>query len=171
MNFQQLVEEKAVLVTQVKTKSTSIADIASYIDKDAISFIEADSRDDAIKQLIDKLAENRNLICKDEFLDATLKREKIASTGIGMSVAIPHAKLPIYNDFFISVGILKEGVNWGSIDRIPVKLIFLIGGPDDKQTHYLKLLSQLTLYLRNEEIRKKLLTLTVPEQIIQIFQS
>lgn len=159
------------MVTQVITNITSLSEIASYFSIDSISFLDVSSRDEAIIQLVENLAQKKGLQGKDEFLQAVLDREKIASTGIGMGVAIPHAKLSIYNDFFITVGILKNGIHWDSMDHLPVKLILLIGGPDDKQTHYLKLLSQLTLHLRNEETRKKLLTLTAPEQIIQIFQS
>lgn len=159
------------MVTQVATNFSPLADLVSYIDTDSISFLDVSSRDEAITELVEDFAEKRGLDGQKEFLKAILEREAIASTGIGMGVAIPHAKLPIYNEFFIKIGILKRGVNWDSMDKLPVKLIILVGGPDDKQTHYLKLLSQLTLYLRDEETRKKLLTLTAPEQIIQIFQS
>ncbi len=138
---------------------------------ESVAFLEATSRDEAIKELIQRLSQDHNLVNEEEFLNAIMQREKIASTGIGVGVAVPHAKLPIYDDFFIAVGILKQGIDWGAMDELPVKLIFLIGGPDDKQTQYLNLLSQLTLYLRDEEVRKKLLTLTAPEQMIQIFQT
>lgn len=160
-----------VLGTQVSTSTGTLSDIASCIQQDAVIFLEASSRNEAISMLIEKLSESKNLIAKDEFHQAILEREKVASTGIGRGVAMPHAKLPVYNEFFIAIGVLKDPVNWDSMDGLPVKLIFLIGGPDDKQTHYLKLLSQLTLYLRDEERRKKLLTLTAPEQIIKVFQS
>ena len=160
-----------VLDTRVKDKHSLEEDISSYIENGVVSFIEAANRDEAIQKLVQNLDEKRPLYQKDEFLKAVLKREEMASTGIGKGIAIPHAKLSIYNEFFLSVGILEEGIEWGALDRIPVKLIFLIGGPDDKQSHYLKLLSQLTLYLRDEERRKKLLTLTAPEQMIQFFQS
>jgi len=70
-----------------------------------------------------------------------LEREKIVSTGIGMGVAIPHAKLTSVEDFFIAIGILSKGVQWNALDGGPVRLIFMIGGPDDKQTAYLQILS------------------------------
>ncbi len=146
-----------------------MTNIASYLTVDTILFLDATSRDEAIHLMIDSLAKYRDLEAKEEFTKAVFDREKLASTGIGMGVAIPHAKLKVYDDFFIAIGILKNGIAWNSLDQIDVRLIFLIGGPDDKQSQYLNLLSQLTLFLRDEEIRKKLLTLTKPQQIIELF--
>lgn len=88
-----------------------------------------------------------------------------------MGVAIPHAKLPGYDDFFISIGILQKGVDWHALDGAPVRLIFMIGGPDDKQTEYLRILSSLTYTLKNEELRKKILTLNSPEAIMELLRA
>ena len=72
-----------------------------------------------------------------------VKREKIVSTGIGMGVAIPHAKLPSFDRFFLAVGLqkVKDGIDWDALDGAPVRLIFMIGGPANQQTDYLKILS------------------------------
>lgn len=145
--------------------------MSTYLNPEAIRFIDASSRDEAITNLVDSLSIAFSLKNKEEFYSAVLEREKVASTGIGMGVAIPHAKLSIYNDFFIAIGVLKKGINWNSMDGQDVRLIFLIGGPDDKQSHYLNLLSQLTLYLRDEDVRKKILSLQTPEQIIDVFNT
>lgn len=151
-------------------KSKTQSDVASFIDPAAIKFLESKDRNAAILELVNSLDNVYRLGDKNAFYNAVLEREKVASTGIGMGVAIPHAKLSIYDDFFIAVGILKEGINWNSMDKQDVKLIFLIGGPDDKQCCYLNLLSQLTLCLRDEDVRKKILSFTNPEQIIEVFQ-
>lgn len=87
-----------------------------------------------------------------------------------MSVAVPHAKLAGYETFFIAIGIHQKGIPWDSIDGVPVRLVFMIGGPDDKQTEYLQLLSHLTLAIKDEERRKKILQLNKPEDIIALFR-
>ena len=159
------------MVIQVHYKKKSEINIKDYLDENGVAFLEATTSDQAIRQLINHLTENHKLLNKEEFYQAVLEREKIVSTGIGMGIAIPHAKLPMYDDFFLAIGILKRGVHWSSLDKIPVRLIFLIGGPDDQQTLYLKLLSQLTFSLRDEQKRKKLLTLTSPKEIISLFKN
>src|SRR5947209_10759334 len=45
--------------------------------------------------------------------------------------------LPEYRHFFIALGIIRNGLNWNAVDGFPVKIVFLIGGPDEKQTEYL----------------------------------
>lgn len=144
--------------------------IAKYIDRRNIAFLEVETREEAIKKLVDLLEVNHHLIDKDEFYEAVCERERIVSTGIGMGVAIPHAKLSSYNDFFIGIGILKKGVNWDAIDGAPVRLIFLIGGPDDKQTEYLQILSGLTHAVKDEERRKKILSTENADEILRLFK-
>ncbi|MBN4066710.1 PTS sugar transporter subunit IIA [Simkania negevensis] len=144
--------------------------ITNYISPNLVIFFDVTTRDEAIKELIDLLDSNKKLVDKEAFYHAILAREKIVSTGIGMGVAIPHAKLPDFDDFFIAVGIQKEGINWDALDGAPVQIVFMIGGPDDKQTEYLQILSRLTTAIKDNERRKKLLELSSKEEITQHFE-
>ena len=72
-----------------------------------------------------------------------------------MGVAVPHAKMDNFTDFFIAVGIQKQkGLDWNALDKAPVRLIFMIGGPEDKQSEYLQILSLLTSAIKDVELRK-----------------
>lgn len=144
--------------------------ISNYLDSKLLSFLGVKTRDEVLEALTEVANASGKIKNKKEFLKALIDRETIVSTGIGMSVAIPHAKLPSYDDFFISIGILDEGVDWNALDGSPVRIIFLIGGPDDKQTEYLQILSGLTVAIKDEERRKKMLTLKSPEAIIKLFK-
>lgn len=144
--------------------------ISKYLDEKFITFISANSRDEALSLMIDNLANHGSLQDKQIFHDALLERERIVSTGIGMGVAIPHAKLKGYEDFFIAIGILQKGVDWNSLDGSPVKIIFMIGGPDDKQTEYLQILSGLTTAIKDENRRRKILTMNSPAAIMSLFK-
>ena len=111
------------------------------------------------------------MIDRQAFFQAILEREKIVSTGIGIGVAIPHAKLIGYDDFFIAVGIQKlHGIDWNALDGSLVRIIFMIGGPENQQTRYLKILSHLTLAIKDEQRRKALLRAQSSKEIIQIFR-
>ncbi len=142
-----------------------------YLNEEQIIFLTAKTRDEALRQLIENLAANGKLNNPKAFYQAILEREGVISTGIGMGIAIPHAKLPEYDNFFIAIGILEKGLDWQSLDDIPVRLIVMIGGPDDRQTQYLKILSELTLFLRDKKRRKKLLTYTSSKKILKFFKS
>lgn len=145
--------------------------IFNYLNKDLISFLNVDSRDQALKAMISEIQKAGKLKDAPIFFEALIERERIVSTGIGMGVAIPHAKLDGYDEFFIAIGILSKGVEWNSLDAAPVRLIFMVGGPDDKQTEYLQILSSLTMAIKDENTRKKMLTRNTPEAIIELFKA
>jgi PTS system nitrogen regulatory IIA component len=144
--------------------------IYPYLKTKLVIFLEVSSRDEAIDRMVDAIYAAGQVSDKEIFHRSILEREKIVSTGIGMGVAIPHAKLAGYEDFFIAIGILQKGIDWHAMDGTPVRLIFMIGGPDDKQTEYLQLLSSLTLVIKDEERRKALLTEKSAEKIIDLFK-
>lgn len=98
-------------------------------------------------------------------------REQIVSTGIGVGVALPHAKLRGLPRFFVVIGVLPQGVDWDALDGAPVRIVCLIVGPDDRPALYLQLLSKLTWILKDEERRKKILNLSQAEEIVKLFIS
>ncbi len=144
--------------------------VSKYLDERLVLFLNARTRDEALAELVGLLDQSQMLADRQAFHDAILEREKIVSTGIGLGVAIPHAKLKGYDDFFIAIGIqLKEGIEWNALDGAPVRLIFMIGGPENRQTEYLKILSHLTLAIKNEERRRKLLKTFNCEGVLRLF--
>ena len=146
--------------------------LSKCLHENLVSFLQVSNRNQALQQLVDLLKMEKILEegqCKD-FYSALLDRERIISTGIGMGIAIPHAKLKKLSEFFIVIGIQKQkGLDWQSLDHTPVRLIFLVGGPEEKQTEYLQLLSQLTHALKEESLRKKLLSVTSSREVIDLF--
>lgn len=140
-----------------------------YLSPERIFFLKSHDRDDAIRQLVLNANKTHKIDLMEEFYTAVITREKVVTTGIGMGVAIPHAKMSHFHDFFLAVGILDKGVDWKSLDGHPVRLIFLIGGPDDKQTEYLKILSSLTVKIKDDQTRKTLFNASSPEEAYHSF--
>jgi PTS system nitrogen regulatory IIA component len=142
--------------------------ISDYLDSRLIAFLEVKTRDEAIDSLIELLSKAGKLPNKTKFRKAIFDREELVSTGIGMGVAIPHAKLKDFADFFIAVGIQKgQGLDWNALDKAPVRLIFLIGGPEDRQTEYLQILSLLTSAIRDVDLRKRLLNANNLDEVFE----
>ena len=142
--------------------------IAHYLDPELIAFINVKTRDEALNALVSLAEEKQKISDRNGFYEAIIDREKIVSTGIGMAVAIPHAKLATYEDFFISIAILAQGVDWNTIDGSPVRIVFMIGGPDDKQTEYLQILSGITSAVKEEERRKKIINASTPQEVMDL---
>lgn len=146
--------------------------LLDYIHPNLVTFLNAATRDEALRLLTNTLNEKGKLKDQEIFHDVIMQRERIVSTGIGMGVAIPHAKLEGYDDFFVALGIQPEmGIEWDAIDGAPVRLIFMIGGPEERQAEYLGILSQLTLIIKDEKLRSRLLKAKKPEEVMQLFES
>lgn len=158
--------------TQALTNiGTFMIKISKYLDPKLVLFLDTDKRDEALKIMTVALHQAGKIDDQQAFYQAIIDREKIVSTGIGMGVAIPHAKLPAFDDFFIAIGILQKGIEWNALDGAPVRVIFMIGGPDDKQTEYLQILSRLTFALKDEHRRKKMLTMNSSTAIIELLKA
>lgn len=143
--------------------------ISDYLDSEFVIFLEVNSRDEAIDQLIFVLNQKGVLPEKEFFRKAILERESLVSTGIGMGVAIPHAKINGVTDFFIAIGIQQnKGLDWNALDKAPVRLVFMIGGPNDRQAEYLQILSLLTSAIRDVELRKKLLKAANVQEVLTL---
>lgn len=146
--------------------------IAEFIKKERITFLEETDRKAVLQILIDNAAATGALSNTEKFFEAIITRENVVSTGIGMGIAIPHAKCDECEEFFISVGIhTKGGIDWDSIDGLDVKLIFLIGGPTMMHKEYLSLLSKLTTAIREESVRQNIIRSKSAEEVVKIFES
>jgi len=160
--------EPVVLATLVSNNSMEIAD---YLDDRLVAFLDVETRDAAIDILIDLLDEKDKLPDKQAFRTAILHREQLVSTGIGMGVAVPHAKLAGLSEFFIAIGIQNiKGIEWNALDKAPVRLIFLIGGPEGRQTEYLQILSLLTSAIKDLDLRREILQLQTGADVIALFE-
>ena len=143
-----------------------------YLKSSRILFLQETSREAALRALVGSIKLDAILPPGEKFLKALIERERLVSTGIGMGVAIPHAKMEEFSDFFIAIGIQKKrGIAWKAIDRSPVRFIFLIGGPDQRQTEYLQILSKLTGAIKQESVRKGMLQSQTPEEVLCLFRS
>lgn len=136
-----------------------------------VLFLPPSSKEEALSAIVDHLATLQVIQDKDGFYKALLQREHLMSTAIGQTAALPHAKLSTLTTFFLAIGIIKEGIDWHADDEMPVKCIFLIGGPDRLPIEYLSLLSNLTKALRSDEVIKKMIHATTEEEVVSALVS
>lgn len=146
--------------------------ITDYLNPRLILFIKDETRDSTIDSLIDLLEKEGKLVEKKAFREAIFYREGLVSTGIGMGIAIPHAKMACIDEFFIAIGISQnKGIDWNALDSAPVRIVFMIGGPDHKQTEYLQILSMLTSAIKEVDLRKKILKATTAAEVYELFSN
>ena len=130
--------------------------ILDYLSESSVMFTDSTNKQDILSMMAKKASELDTSVDVQSFTKAIMERESIMSTGIGLQVAIPHAKLPTIKQFFVVAAILQNDAEWDALDKKPVRLVFMIGGPTGKQADYLKILSKITLVIKNPARRKEL---------------
>jgi PTS system fructose-specific IIC component len=97
-----------------------------------------------------------------------LEREREMSTGIGYGIAIPHARLSGINSLCMAVARLKDGIEFESLDGVPVNLIFMMVSPASTSTEHTQVLSSLSQIMAYDDVRRELLDADTPEEFVDI---
>lgn len=87
------------------------------------------------------------------FVSAILRRENLESTGIGMGVAIPHARTNAVTTTLLAFGRSVAGIDFSSLDGRLSHLVFLIAAPEDAKREYISTLARLSSLLRRDDVR------------------
>ena len=113
----------------------------------------------AIEELVGHLGRQGFLgeVSVEAAVKALADREDQTSTGIGSSVAIPHAFLPGLESVVAAVGRSKEGIDFEAIDNVPVELVFLFLVPENEYQIHLETLAAIARALQDGETRAQLI--------------
>jgi mannitol/fructose-specific phosphotransferase system IIA component (Ntr-type) len=106
----------------------------------------------------------------DSVVEALLAREEIGSTGIGHSIAIPHAKHPAVRRLLGAYGHSSGGVNFDALDGEPAKVVFLILWPDGVIGPHLEAIAQVSRVLKNEALLERLTSTSQKREIVALFE-
>ena len=134
-----------------------------------IKEIQASAKDEVLTEMSEMAAGASEVTSPKDLLKVIKSREAIMSTGIGMGIAIPHAKISSVTDFVIAVGRSQEGVDFQSLDGLPVHLIILIVASDTQGEDFLKLLGKIGAFFNKRGITEKFLKAKNPEEILKLF--
>lgn len=132
-----------------------LADVLS--EEHIITGLEAGEKRDLLDKMVSRAASLDNAVEKDAVLKAILEREELGTTGIGHGVAIPHGRIKGLRELMVFFGRSEKGVDYDSMDRMPVHLFFLIMAPENSAAAHLKVLASISNLLKNQELRLKLM--------------
>ena len=106
----------------------------------------------AIAAILDRLIETEELAAglREEILAAIVEREELGSTGIGHGVAVPHAKCAGISRLCGAVAEFPAGVDFESLDRKPVRLVYLIVSPQGQPAEHLRVLEAVAQHVRRK---------------------
>lgn len=113
--------------------------------------------------LADKIEDSQS----DEIYERLIAREKLGSTGIGEGIAIPHSRLQECEDTLGAVFVLDKPVDFDSIDRKPVDIVFVLLVPEEATEQHLQTLSMLAQKFNDEDFRDQLRQATSDDDLYQ----
>lgn len=148
-----------------------MVNISQYLKEERIVLdLKANGKEKSIRRLAEVLRGQSEIIDFDKFLSDVFERENLGTTGIGLGLALPHARSQSINSFVIAIGRINEGLDFNSLDGEPARLIFFMGTPKEEVQGYLKILAHLTRLLKKESFRKALLEANTPQEVIETFK-
>lgn len=147
-------------------------EISTLLDRSTIAKgLEVKDKQEIINRVVDLLEAKVSKEQLEKIRQSVFDREEIMSTGVGKQLAIPHGKCDSINEILASFAVLDESVEFESIDNQPVKMVFLLVGPEDKSNHHIKLLSRISRLMNSTAFRDKLLQCDNPDEIFETFKT
>ena len=132
--------------------------------------MECTDKDDAINKIIDLASNSGLMLDVEKVRECVFEREKLVSTGVGKGFAIPHGKTDEIKDIVAAFAVLKDPIDFDSIDLEPVKFIFLIVGKESLLNAHIKLLSRISRLMHKDDFREKLEEAKSSEEVMKLFK-
>lgn len=126
---------------------------------------------EALNQCIDLMAKSGKIADVEKYRKGVFAREEEGTTGIGMGIAIPHCKSDAVTKAGLAAMVVKDGVDFESLDGTPAKIIFLIAAPKTEDNVHLQVLSKLSVMLMDEQFTNSLINAGSVDEFLNIIDS
>lgn len=150
--------------------TSNINGIHELLSPDTVSVqMKAATKPEVLDKMLHLLAGHPNIKDFEGVRRAVLSREKIMSTGVGKGLALPHAKTAAVDGIAAAFATTEVPIEYGSIDNLPVRLLFLMVSTENAKTQHIKILSRISRLMNEADFRERLLAATRSEDIIKYF--
>lgn len=143
--------------------------ITDLLDRRSISLDGAPTgKNDALDQMVELMARSGKINDIAGYRKQVYAREEESTTGIGEGIAIPHGKCDAVNQPGLAAMVVKNGVDFDSLDGEPVTLIFLIAAPNTEDNVHLDVLSKLSVLMMDEDFSNALRNAATVDEFLEI---
>lgn len=143
--------------------------ITDLLDRRAIDINgKASSKEEAIDKMVELMCKSGKIKDRESYKNKVLAREEEGSTGMGEGIAIPHGKCDAVSRPGLAAMVVKDGVDFDSLDGEPVTLIFLIAAPNTEDNVHLDVLSKLSVLMMDEDFSDSLRSAGSVEELLEI---
>jgi mannitol/fructose-specific phosphotransferase system IIA component (Ntr-type) len=129
-----------------------------------------DGKEEFLDKLLGLVAERTCAFSKEVALAELIKRERFSSTGIGTGVAVPHLYLPEVDRMIVALARIPDGLDFDSVDGLPVRIALLLIGPRSDENMHLRLLARIARLLSYKSFHRRLLEADGATEIVSIFR-
>lgn len=150
---------------------TKEIDLSKIISKDLLIVDSvSQSKQDVLLELANLLEKKEYITNAVNFLDDVYLRESEGITGIGNGIAIPHGKSKSVKKTTVAIAVLKNEIDWETLDEKGVKVVILFAVQDtDATTTHILLLQQVAILLANDDFLDSLKEVSSIDQLYEIF--
>ncbi|MGN0321173.1 MAG: fructose-specific PTS transporter subunit EIIC [Lachnospira sp.] len=146
--------------------------ITDLLDKRSINLnASPKSKNEALDMAVSLMAKSGKIDDVESYRRKVYAREEESTTGVGEGIAIPHGKCDAVNAPGLAAMVIRDGVDFDSLDGEPVKILFLIAAPNTEDNVHLDVLSKLSVLLMDEEFVGKLMSAADPDEFLKIIDS
>ncbi len=146
--------------------------ITDLLDKNSISLNAAPAdKKETLDLAVELMAKSGKLSDVEKYREQVYAREEESTTGIGEGIAIPHGKCDAVKAPGLAAMVIKNGVEFESLDGEPVTLLFLIAAPNTKDNVHLDVLSKLSVMLMDENFTTSLRNAKSVDEFLQIIDA
>lgn len=143
--------------------------ITDLLDARSISLTSSPkTKSEALDQAVALMTKSGKINDEEAYRSQVYAREEESTTGIGEGIAIPHGKCDAVSRPGLAAMVIKNGVDFDSLDGEPVTLLFLIAAPNTKDNVHLDVLSKLSVMLMDEEFTENLRNASSVEEFLRI---
>ena len=156
---------------KLKLVSIKSMNLFTLLDEECVlPDVEVENKEQAINALVNALQNKVDPKVLERIREKVFERESVMSTGVGKGLAIPHCKTKSVDENYAAFAILKEPLDFKSIDGEPVRILFLLVGPEDRHSQHIKLLSRISRLMNSNSFHEKLLNSHTSEAILEAFK-
>lgn len=132
--------------------------------------IPGGNKDTVIDAVVDLLAADDRVQSIDRLREAVHEREEQMSTGVGLGLALPHARTDAVSDTVAAFAVTSEPAEFQAPDGEPVRLVFLLAGPRADVSLHIRVLSRISRLMQRDRLRTRLLATTSAAEVIAAFE-
>ncbi|MGL1893827.1 MAG: PTS sugar transporter subunit IIA [Spirochaetaceae bacterium] len=126
------------------------------------------TKDELLQEIAGLVNKSCDNLSQKDIYKALVKREKLSSTGLTGGIAIPHCAFENISEFHVGAIIVKDGIDFDSLDEEPTKIIFFSVGPKDQQNQHITTLTSISKIAKDNELLEQVLSAEKSEQVFKL---